>query len=91
MLTLGAYARYVQNQSRIKDQESGGSPAFRAITSRPWPPDYGIDLAVSPCGLLSKNDGGDAPFVLLSLDYWPFNRLSRNRHPERPGTGKAGG
>jgi tetratricopeptide (TPR) repeat protein len=84
MLTLWAYARYVQNQSGIKGRESGGSPADRAITSRPWSPDYGLVLLFFACGLMSKLMVATLPMVLLLLDYWPLNRFAQ------PPTGGAG-
>jgi len=84
MLTLWTYVRYVQNQSRIKDRESGGSPAARAITSRPWALDYGLVLLFFACGLMSKLMVATLPFVLLLLDYWPLNRFAQ------PASGEAG-
>ena len=84
MLTLWAYVRYVQNQSGIKGRESGGSPADRAITFRPWSPDYGLVLLFFACGLMSKLMVATLPMVLLLLDYWPLNRFAQ------PPTGGAG-
>ncbi|MGA2178884.1 MAG: tetratricopeptide repeat protein [Verrucomicrobiota bacterium] len=85
MLTLGAYVRYVQKQSRVEGQGSRAQavpaldPSARrseAKMARLWTLDYGLVVLFFALGLLSKNMLVTLPFVLLLLDYWPLNRLS---------------
>ena len=85
LLTLWAYVRYVQNQSRIKGRGSGESTTARAITSRTRALNYGLTLLFFACGLMSKLMVATLPFVLLFLDYWPLNRFAQ------PAPGEAGG
>jgi protein O-mannosyl-transferase len=61
MLTLGAYARYVE-KSKAQDSKS------RIF--------YGLSLLFFALGLMSKPMLVTLPFVLLLLDYWPFNRFN---------------
>jgi tetratricopeptide (TPR) repeat protein len=60
MLTLWAYARYVQ-ESKIQSPRS-----------KVW---YGLALGLLALGLMSKSMLVTLPFVLLLLDYWPLRRL----------------
>jgi tetratricopeptide (TPR) repeat protein len=69
MLTLGAYVRYVQKQSRVEGRESRAGSSHLTF-------DYYLVLLFFALGLLSKNMLVTTPFVLLLLDYWPLGRLS---------------
>ncbi|NOS72139.1 MAG: tetratricopeptide repeat protein [Verrucomicrobia bacterium] len=64
VLTLGAYARYVE-QIRVPSPKSTASKVV-------W---YGVTLALFTLGLMSKPMMVTLPFVLLLLDYWPLQRL----------------
>jgi hypothetical protein len=75
MLTLWAYVRYVQRQSRVEGRGSNAQ-ATPALGSRLWTFDYYLVLLFFALGLLSKNMLVTLPFVLLLLDYWPLNRLA---------------
>jgi tetratricopeptide (TPR) repeat protein len=60
MLTVGAYARYVENlKSRISN--------FKLF--------YALALVFYALGLMAKPMLVTLPFVLLLLDYWPLRRL----------------
>ncbi|HUA39604.1 MAG TPA: tetratricopeptide repeat protein [Candidatus Sulfopaludibacter sp.] len=61
LLTLMAYARFVE-ESKV---ESPKSKIFFAAT-----------LLMFACGLMSKPMVVTLPFVLLLLDFWPFQRIS---------------
>jgi tetratricopeptide (TPR) repeat protein len=67
MLTLWAYARYVE---KFKVQLRWG--ASRCPKSKVW---YGLTLLFFALGLMSKPMLVTLPFVLLLLDYWPLNRF----------------
>ncbi|NOS72460.1 MAG: tetratricopeptide repeat protein [Verrucomicrobia bacterium] len=73
MLTLIAYARYV-NQSKDQSPQS----KVRSPKSKVW---YGLTLAALGCGLMSKAMLVTMPCVLLLLDVWPLNRTTRNTSP----------
>jgi tetratricopeptide (TPR) repeat protein len=84
MLTIGAYVRYVQKQSRVEPSslrfaapESRGSRAQTAPAPGPrlWTLDYCLVLLFFALGLMCKPMLVTLPFVLLLLDYWPLNRL----------------
>jgi len=75
MLTLMAYARYAQKQSKVEDRESGADTAVQALDPRPSTLDYGLALFFFACGLMSKPMVVTLPFVLLLLDFWPLNRF----------------
>ena len=64
MLTLGAYARYVEN---LKFQISN----FKFF--------YIASVILFALGLLSKPTVVTLPFVLLLLDYWPLRRFEQPR------------
>ncbi|MGA3163238.1 MAG: tetratricopeptide repeat protein [Verrucomicrobiota bacterium] len=66
MLTLGAYARYVE-------QSKAQSPKSRAF--------YGLALLFFALGLMSKPMLVTVPFVLLLLDFWPLGRFSFSGKP----------
>ena len=74
MLTLIAYARYVRNQNR---QASGGD--------YPWPTAgaYWLTLLCYALGLMSKPMLVTLPFVLVLLDYWPFQRYDLSGPQQR--------
>ena len=76
MLTLWAYARYAQGQSRVESRESSASISAQTLDPRRSTLDYYLLLLFFALGLLSKNMLVTMPFVLLLLDYWPLNRLS---------------
>ncbi|MGB7769791.1 MAG: tetratricopeptide repeat protein [Verrucomicrobiia bacterium] len=63
LLALLAYARFVEQS---KDQ----SPKSKVF--------YVLALFLFACGLMSKPMVVTLPFVLLLLDFWPLNRLSKN-------------
>ena len=72
MLTLWAWARYVQKRSEVENHKlNAGSASFVV--------DYCLALAFFALGLLSKSMLVTLPFVLLLLDYWPLNRLSPSK------------
>jgi protein O-mannosyl-transferase len=62
ILTLGAYARYVE-------EARNQGPRVRLY--------YGCSLALFAAGLMSKPMVVTLPFVLLLMDYWPLRRLNR--------------
>jgi len=86
MLTLLAYARYAQKQSRVEGRGSrAGSDSLaldplarrsEAKMARRWTLDYGLALGFFALGLMSKPMLVTLPFVLLLLDYWPLGRMS---------------
>jgi protein O-mannosyl-transferase len=76
MLTLWAWARYVEKRSKIESQRLNGASASFPLDPRRWPLDYYLALAFFALGLMSKSMLVTLPFVLLLLDYWPLNRMS---------------
>ena len=77
MLTLGAYARYVQKQSRVEDQASSAGAGSLALDLRLSTFDYFLVLLFFALGLMSKPMVVTLPFVLLLLDYWPLKRFAQ--------------
>ena len=78
MLTIGAYVRYVQRQSEVREFAGVGAPAVQPLT--------GLVLLFFALGLMCKPMLVTLPFVLLLLDYWPLNRVAtvtdrRNHFP----------
>ena len=75
MLTLLAYGKYAQDQSKRPENS---------------PPQSGADLyfvlaiASFALGLMAKPMLVSLPLVLLLLDYWPLKRLSGPRSPVTP-------
>ena len=65
MLTLWAYARYVQRQARVE-----------AKMARLWTLDYGLVVLLFALGLMCKPMLVTLPFVLLLLDCWPLGRVA---------------
>ncbi|HZL13562.1 MAG TPA: tetratricopeptide repeat protein [Verrucomicrobiae bacterium] len=74
MLTLLAYARFVQKLKAVNQNLPANSSRFRFLTSR----FYWLALFFFACGLMSKPMVVTLPFVLLLLDFWPLNRLGLN-------------
>jgi Tfp pilus assembly protein PilF len=75
MLTLLAYGKYAQDQSR----RAGNSP----------PPDgvnlyFVLAVASFALGLMAKPMVVNLPLILLLLDYWPLKRLSGPRSAVTP-------
>jgi len=81
MLTLWAYVRYVQKQSRVEGRASSAGGGSLALDPRRWPLDYYLVLLFFALGLLSKPMLVTLPLVLLLLDCWPLGRLTRFRIP----------
>ena len=81
MLTLWAYARYAEVQSRgtevqspeskVQSPGAGQSPRSTLHASR----FYVLSLLFFALGLMSKPMLVTLPFVLLLLDYWPLGRF----------------
>jgi len=69
LLALLAYTRYVR--SRI---ESRGSKAATALDPRPSTFDYSFSLFFFACSLMAKPMFVTLPFVMLLLNYWPWQR-----------------
>jgi tetratricopeptide (TPR) repeat protein len=63
LLTLGAYARYVQSQGTSRSKSAGA-----------W---YALSLLCFGLGLMSKPMLVTTPFLLLLLDHWPLGRWTR--------------
>jgi len=74
MLTLLAYAKYVAAQKFSKNQTCRTGAASSRFTSSWW---YGLTIMIFAMGLLAKPMLVTVPIVLLLLDFWPLNRLSR--------------
>jgi tetratricopeptide (TPR) repeat protein len=75
LLTLLAYARYV----KLSTGERGGEPSAAALDSSPNRARGSyyrlLALVFFAFGLMSKPMVVTLPFVLLLLDYWPFQRF----------------
>ena len=84
MLTLWAYARYVEVQSLKSKVQSPGAdaPRFTFHVSHY----YLLSLSFFALGLMSKPMVVTLPFVLLLLDYWPLRRLQLNTQNSTPRT-----
>jgi tetratricopeptide (TPR) repeat protein len=84
LLTVGAYVRYVEVQSRrAKVQSPGaGAPRFTLHASRY----YLLSLLFFALGLMSKPMLVTMPFVLLLLDYWPLQRSRPSALNSQPST-----
>jgi len=95
LLTLWAYARYVESANHRDDAERPGLQIGRGLRSFAggW---YGLALLFFALGLMSKPMLVSVPFVLLLLDFWPFQRfrsalpadLNRVERSEEPLAGK---
>jgi protein O-mannosyl-transferase len=76
MLTLWAWARYVEKRSEMENPRLNVNGAGFILDPRRWTLDYFLALAFFALGLMAKSMLVTLPFVLLLLDYWPLNRLS---------------
>jgi protein O-mannosyl-transferase len=65
MLTLLCYARYARAKGESSSSSSSSSLLF-----------YWLALFFFACGLMSKPMVVTLPFVLLLLDFWPFQRFN---------------
>jgi tetratricopeptide (TPR) repeat protein len=70
MLTLWAYARYVELQSPKSKVQSP-----KSVVGGSWSVFYLLALTFFALGLMSKPMLVTLPFLLLLLDYWPLRRL----------------
>ena len=76
LLTLGAYARYVEVAGKysvfsVQYSERAGAVAVRRADVLRW---YVVTIILFALGLMSKPMLVTVPFVLLLLDYWPLSR-----------------
>lgn len=76
MLTILAYARFAQNQSRRKVQATRIGKETQTVGSLFRVPDYWLALSFFALGLMSKPMLVTLPFVLLLLDFWPLHRFN---------------
>jgi Flp pilus assembly protein TadD len=89
MLTLGAYARYVEqavsqrSKVGVQKTEAGRSSGFQL----PYSSYYFWTLGFFALGLMSKPMLVTVPCLLLLLDYWPFRRGVAGE-AELPGSNK---
>jgi tetratricopeptide (TPR) repeat protein len=74
MLTLMAYARYVEKSEDRRPRAAKGAL---------W---YILALVFFACGLMSKPMLVTVPFVLLLLDYWPWGRFQLSKLGAQRGT-----
>jgi Tfp pilus assembly protein PilF len=77
MLTLWAYARYVEVQSlksRVQSPKSEAGGPWSVVGGQ-WSLWYLLSLSLFALGLMSKPMLVTLPFVLLLLDYWPLGRM----------------
>jgi Flp pilus assembly protein TadD len=78
LLSLWAYARYAQKQSKVESRGSrAGDSSDSSLGSRLWTPDYGLAVLFFALGLMSKPVLVTLPLVMLLLDWWPLQRWSR--------------
>jgi tetratricopeptide (TPR) repeat protein len=84
LLTLWAYVRHAEAQSRESAVQSSGSRSAGAVAAQratnstdPAARYYLCSLLLFALGLMSKPMLVTLPFVLLLLDFWPLNRLPR--------------
>ncbi len=73
MLTIWAYAVYVKGKSRAESEDSKTKPSALF---------YCLSLLFFSLGLMSKPMVVTLPFVLLLLDIWPLNRMSKGQSPK---------
>ncbi|HUL98834.1 MAG TPA: hypothetical protein VLU24_05335, partial [Mycobacterium sp.] len=79
MLTLLAYARYVEASSLAAESRPGRLG---------W---YALVLLLLALGLLAKPMLVTLPFVMLLLDVWPLGRLNRSAGPDAGGPSRLPG
>jgi tetratricopeptide (TPR) repeat protein len=86
LLTLWAYTRYAQKQSRVEPSSlrfaaprgrgpSAGDDGL-ALDPRRWTLDYFLALMFFALGLMSKPMLVTLPVILLLLDFWPLGRVA---------------
>ena len=78
MLALMAYVRYAQKQARVEGRESNAKIPAPASRTRLQTLDYSLALFFFACGLMSKPMVVTLPCVLLLLDFWPLERVTRD-------------
>jgi tetratricopeptide (TPR) repeat protein len=71
MLTLGAYAKYVE---KFETRNSKSETNSKSVLQASWAY-YALVLFLFALGLMSKPMLVTLPFVLLLLDYWPLQRF----------------
>jgi len=77
LLTLLAYARAVTSDKRqVTGNEPARTPVMSSVTCY-WSPFYWLALVFFMLGLMAKPMLVTLPFVMLLLDYWPLQRMSR--------------
>ena len=81
LLALSSYACYTQKKSLDGNQASTKRAARPTSDGRSPTPDYFLALIFSTLGLMAKPMLVTLPFVLLLLDFWPFNRMRNNHWP----------
>ncbi len=74
LLTLWAYVRHVQRQSRVEGRESRAQ-VVPAPDPQLWTLDYCLALLFFALGLMSKPMLVTLPMVMLLLDWWPLKRF----------------
>jgi len=75
LLTLLAYTRHAQEQSRVESRESKARASVPALDTRRSSFDYALALIFFALGLMAKPMLVTLPFVMLLLDYWPLGRM----------------
>jgi tetratricopeptide (TPR) repeat protein len=82
MLTLWAYARYVEVQSlKSKIQSPGADTPRSTLHASRY---YLLSLCFFSLALMSKPMAVTLPFVLLLLDYWPLRRFQLSTLASQP-------
>lgn len=78
LLALWSYANWIGPQGLAQAREHAAGPQSEETGSsrKKW---YGFTLIFFVLGLMSKPMVVTFPFVLLLLDYWPFQRLHADR------------
>jgi tetratricopeptide (TPR) repeat protein len=79
LLTLGAYAKYVQSKAKSPKSKVQNGETFPSSIIRNPSSHYLLALFCFILGLMSKPMVVTLPFVLLLLDYWPLRRVQSER------------
>jgi Flp pilus assembly protein TadD len=74
LLSLGAYVRYAQQQSRVEGRESSTGSGDLVLDTRCSTFDYSLAVIFFALGLMSKPLLVTLPLVMLLLDWWPLRR-----------------